>query len=47
MFDIVLPLTGPAGVECRSGGINGNYQVNVIFPGLSKPNECERQRRHW
>ena len=42
MFDIVLPLTGPAGVECRSGGINGNYQVERNLSWSSQPNECER-----
>jgi hypothetical protein len=30
-FDIDLPLTGPAGVECRSGGANGNHTVIVNF----------------
>ena len=33
-FDITLPLTGPAGIECRSGGGNGDYQVVVAFPNL-------------
>ena len=31
-FDINLPLTGKAGVECRSGGSNGDYSVVVTFP---------------
>lgn len=30
-FDINLPLSGNAGVECRSGGINGNYQLVFSF----------------
>ena len=30
-FDIPLPLTGPSGVECRSGGAGGNYQVVATF----------------
>jgi hypothetical protein len=30
-FDINLPLTGTRGVECRSGGANGNYQVVFAF----------------
>jgi arylsulfate sulfotransferase len=30
-FDIPLPLTGNAGVECRSGGPSGDYQVVVTF----------------
>ena len=31
-FDISLPLTGNAGIECRSGGANGNHQVVFAFP---------------
>ena len=31
-FDISLPLTGSAGIECRSGGANGNHQVVFAFP---------------
>jgi 6-phosphogluconolactonase (cycloisomerase 2 family) len=31
-FDINLPLIGPAGVECRSGGPNSDYQVIFTFP---------------
>ena len=31
-FDINLPLTGTAGIECRSGGANNDYQVVVTFP---------------
>jgi hypothetical protein len=30
-FDIPLPLTGTSGVECRSGGASGNYQVVATF----------------
>jgi hypothetical protein len=30
-FDIDLPLTGAAGIECRSGGVNGDYQVIMTF----------------
>jgi hypothetical protein len=30
-FDINLPLTGTRGVECRSGGANGNYQMVFTF----------------
>lgn len=30
-FDINLPLTGAPGVECRSGGTAGNYQVVITF----------------
>jgi CSLREA domain-containing protein len=31
MFDIDLPLTGPAGIECRTGGASGIYKVIVTF----------------
>ena len=31
-FDIDLPLAGNAGIECRSGGANRNYQVVFAFP---------------
>ena len=31
-FDIPLPLTGTPGVECRSGGGTGDYQVVVTSP---------------
>ena len=31
-FDIDLPLTGTAGIECRAGGANGDHQVIVTFP---------------
>ena len=31
-FDINLPLTGNAGVECRSGGGTNDYQVIFSFP---------------
>jgi hypothetical protein len=31
-FDIGLPLSGTPGVECRSGGPQGNYQIVVTFP---------------
>ncbi|MEP7014886.1 MAG: plastocyanin/azurin family copper-binding protein [Verrucomicrobiota bacterium] len=30
-FDIDLPLTGPSGVECRSGGANGDYILVFTF----------------
>ena len=30
-FDINLPFGGPPGIECRSGGANGNYQLVVTF----------------
>ena len=32
-FDIDLPLTGPEGIEDRSGGPNGNHTIVVTFPG--------------
>ena len=31
-FDIDLPLTGVAGIECRTGGVNNTHQVIVTFP---------------
>ena len=31
-FDIDLPFAGNAGIECRSGGANRNYQVVFAFP---------------
>jgi hypothetical protein len=30
-FDIPLALVGPAGIECRSGGPTGDYQIVVTF----------------
>jgi hypothetical protein len=30
-FDIDLPLTGPQGIECRSGGANGDYTMVFTF----------------
>ena len=32
-FDVNLPLTGAPGIECRSGGANGDYQVVFNFAG--------------
>ena len=32
VFDIALPLTGTAGIECRTGGVNSNHQVIMTFP---------------
>ncbi|MGI8436019.1 MAG: dockerin type I domain-containing protein [Chthoniobacterales bacterium] len=32
VFDINLPLTGNAGVECRSGGATNDYQIVLSFP---------------
>ena len=35
-FDIDLPFSGPVGVECRSGGLNKEYQIILSFtPGSS------------
>jgi hypothetical protein len=31
-FDVDLPLTGNPGIECRSGGASGSYQLVVTFP---------------
>ncbi len=30
-FDISLPLTGSPGIECRTGGANGNFQMVFVF----------------
>lgn len=30
-FDVNLPLTGPPGIECRSGGATNDYQIVVVF----------------
>jgi hypothetical protein len=30
-FDINLPFAGPPGIECRTGGVNNDYQVVVSF----------------
>ena len=32
VFDIALPLTGAAGIECRTGGTNGSHQLIMTFP---------------
>jgi hypothetical protein len=34
-FDINLPLTGNPGIECRTGGASGDYQVVIRFPFAS------------
>ena len=31
IFDINLPFTGAPGIECRSGGVTGDYQIVVTF----------------
>jgi arylsulfate sulfotransferase len=31
-FDLPLPLSGKPGIECRSGGADGQYQVVFTFP---------------
>jgi CSLREA domain-containing protein len=31
-FDVGLPLTGPAGIECRAGGATGDHQLILTFP---------------
>src|SRR5439155_2027823 len=30
-FEVELPLTNPAGIECRSGGANGDYTLAFTF----------------
>ncbi len=31
-FDVDLPLVGTLGIECRTGGANGDHQIVVTFP---------------
>lgn len=31
-FDVNLPLSGNAGIECRNGGANGSYTIVFTFP---------------
>jgi hypothetical protein len=31
LFDIQLPITGPRGIECRSGGVNGEHTLLFNF----------------
>jgi hypothetical protein len=33
-FDVPMPQIGRSGVECRSGGASGDYQLVVTFPSL-------------
>ena len=33
-FDVDLPLTGNPGIECRSGGANGNYTIVFKFANI-------------
>ncbi len=33
-FDIPMPLTGPRGIECRSGGAGNNYTLVFTFPNV-------------
>jgi hypothetical protein len=33
-FDVTLPPTGPRGVECRSGGANGNHTLIFTFSNV-------------
>jgi hypothetical protein len=33
-FDIDLPLTGPVGIECRTGGASNAYHVVFTFPSI-------------
>jgi len=37
-FDVDLPLIGKRGVECRSGGANGNY--SVVFSFVNDVTNC-------
>src|SRR6185295_14396942 len=31
IFDVNLPLSGNAGIECRTGGTNGDHQIIMDF----------------
>jgi hypothetical protein len=31
-FDVLLPLTGTAGIECRSDGVSNDHQMIITFP---------------
>lgn len=31
-FDLPINLTGPASIECRSGGTTGDYEIVITFP---------------
>jgi len=39
-FDVDLPIVGKRGVECRSGGPNGNY--SVVFTFVNDVTDCGR-----
>ena len=39
-FDIPLPLDGAPGIECRSGGPMGDYQVTFTFPSTVSLNSA-------
>jgi hypothetical protein len=39
-FDVDLPLSGNPGIECRSGGPSGDYQVVVTFPNAVTVNSA-------
>ncbi|MEP6810069.1 MAG: fibronectin type III domain-containing protein, partial [Chthoniobacterales bacterium] len=32
VFNVPLPLTGNPGIECRSGGANGDHRISITFP---------------
>ena len=44
-FDLPLPLSGNPGIECRSGGADGEYQVVVTFPNVGDSGECHGDTR--
>ena len=45
-FDINLPRTGSPGIECRSGGATGDYQI-VFFFAQSDHKRWRCQRNKW
>ena len=46
-FDIPLPATGTAGVECRSGGGTNDYQVVSYVPERRDFQQRSRHCRCW
>ncbi len=42
VFDINLPLSGDVGIECRTGGANGDHQVVVTFLDPGHIRQCHR-----
>jgi hypothetical protein len=39
-FDVALPMEGSPGIECRSGGLGGEYQIVFAFPSTVSLNSA-------